>query len=182
MRRHALDEPEQHREPSWSLIRLVAPTGTTKKRPIASDQRERDRRAPGEPPDLGSPRPRARSGVGRDARARGSRSSATRQAPRPPGSPASGTPGVASAQATSGLRAHIDLAIGLADRHRPGGDAAHHHALEDRLAAHGSVAVGDRRPSGIRCSASCGRPFSSGEPPWALRGRCTPSPATGVPS
>ena len=33
---HPLDQPEEEGEPSWSLIRLVSPTGTTKKRPIAS--------------------------------------------------------------------------------------------------------------------------------------------------
>ena len=38
-------------------------------------------------------------------------------------------------------RLHVDLAVGLADAHRPGGDAAHHHALHDGLAAYGSVAL-----------------------------------------
>jgi hypothetical protein len=43
---------------------------------------------------------------------------------------------------------HLDVARGLADRHRPGGDAAHHHALEHRLAANRRVALGHQGPVG----------------------------------
>ena len=39
-------------EPSWSLIRLVSPTGTTKKRPIDSSSERDDRQAPDPAADL----------------------------------------------------------------------------------------------------------------------------------
>ena len=38
----------------------------------------------------------------------------------------------------------LDLALGVADRDRPDRDAAHHHALEHRLAADRRVALGDQ--------------------------------------
>ena len=43
------------------------------------------------------------------------------------------------------LRADLDLAVGLAHGDRPGGDAAHHHALEHRLTAHRSGPRGAQR-------------------------------------
>ena len=46
------------------------------------------------------------------------------------------------------LGADLDLAVGLADRDRPGRDAAHHHALEHRLAADRRVPGADGQAVG----------------------------------
>ena len=46
------------------------------------------------------------------------------------------------------LRGDLDLALGVAHRHRPGGDAAHHHPLEHSLTADRSVAECDGVPVG----------------------------------
>ena len=156
MRTHALDEPEQKRpSPSSSLIRLV------------SADRERRRtgrsRAPGRrrpcrahmPLEIGSSssgscalrRDRERLEADRERLAR---------ARRRRGRPASGSarrrgPGDERERLDRDLAVgaleRVQLAVGdllgqrLAHGDRPRGDAAHHHALEDGLAADGGIAL-----------------------------------------
>ena len=85
-------------EPSWSLIRLVAPTGTTKNRPIARTSDRAIVRPQVKPPICArcSSPSSARAGRWPRSPARGSRSSATRPARRRRGSRASAGPGGAS--------------------------------------------------------------------------------------
>ena len=54
------------------------------------------------------------------------------------------------------------LGLGLADGDGPRGDAAHHHALEHRLAADRSVPLGDERPVGLACGLLGGHEGVSG--------------------
>ena len=133
-------------EPSWSLIRLVAPTGMTKKRPIARISDSATVSAPDEAAD----RLRLLSVLGLDLRV-----GRDRQCPeadpkrlrqrhhaadhRPAKHP------VALRPRDQRLRGHLDCSVRLSHGHRPGRDAAHHHALEHRLAAHGRVAAGHRQ-------------------------------------
>ncbi len=136
-------------EPSWPLIRLVSPTGTTKKRPIARISEKAIVRPQTQPPiSSGSPSSsssicalaeiaRARKPIFIDsARATTPRMIGTRQRR------------LRFAQGTSGFGLDFDLALGCADGDGPGRDAAHHHSLEHRLAADRRVAFGDERAVG----------------------------------
>ena len=135
-------------EPSWSLIRLVAPTGTTKNRPTA---RTSDRAivTPQVNPPIGSassPSSGSSWALAEIARARNPIRSDSPSAttPRITGS----AEPVALGPRNQRLRADLDLAIGLSHRHGPGRDPAHHHPLEHRLAADRGVATRDGHPVG----------------------------------
>jgi hypothetical protein len=128
-------------EPSWSLNRLVSATGTTKNRPIASARPAiRQLRVGGDVERLEA-----------DVQRLGERDDAADDGPA--------QDAVALRPGDERERLHGDLALGglahlqlaaagdllrqrLADGDGPRGDAAHHHALEDSLAAHGGVTLG----------------------------------------
>ena len=151
---------------------LVRPAGSRKKRPTANSRAKAI--VPAQAPPLSSfcsPSLVGRDlGVGGDAErleadlerlAQGHHAADHRQAQHP----------VALAPRDERLGGDLDLALGallrvgaargqllggrLAHRHRPGGDAAHHHALEHRLAADGGVLRG--LPRGTRGRAVGGR-------------------------
>ena len=146
-----LDEPEQEAEPSSSLQKFARPTGSTKKRPTANAARATT--VPAHvPPEICS------SSSGSWALAE--MPSALK--PIFSDSASATTPRMTAAAARGALRPRdererrdLDLAErgllgvepvlaellgrGLADRDGPGRDAAHHHALEHRLAADGRV-------------------------------------------
>ncbi len=149
--------------------RLVRPAGSRKNRPTANSQREHDRARPGAAADLlllallvgrAPARWRRCRAPEADLERLGQRDHAAhdRQAQQP----------VALGPRDERLGDHLDLAVrallgvglagrellrrGLAHRHRPGGDAAHHHALEHGLAADRGVL--GRLP---RCSGAVDR-------------------------
>ena len=162
-------------EPSWSLIRLVSPTGMTKKRPTESSQREGDRQAPHPAADLlllallvllelGVGRDRQRLEADLQRLAEGDDAADHRQAQEP----------VALRPGDERLGGDLDLALGVADRDRPDRDAAHHHALQHRLTADRRVALGDQGAVGHaqRVGPVAGRPVgdAGAEPSGGLTG------------
>ena len=168
VRRTPSTSQKSRAEPSWSLIRLVSPTGMTKKRPTASSQREGDRQAPDPAADLfllallvllelgvGGDRQRLEADLHRLAE--GDDAADDRQAPEP----------VALRPGDERLGLDLDLALGVADRDGPDRDAAHHHALQHRLAADRRVALGDQgavghaqrvRPVAEETAVACAEP------------------------
>ena len=128
------------------MIRLVAPTGMTKKRPTAKTS-DSAIVIPHIQPPIGSGSsspssgsiwalaeiPNARKPIRSD--------SASATTPRITGQRSTRC---RLAQETSGSEITSICSSGLADGHRPGRDAAHHHALEHRLAADGRVAARHR--------------------------------------
>src|SRR4026209_2720478 len=119
-------------EPSWSLIRLVNPTGTTKKSPTARASESAKVGPPVDPADRllvlvhlrvrgereGPEADLQRLGEGDDAAEHGHPQDPVPLRPR-----------------DHRLGGDLDLALGGADGGGPGRDAAHHHPLEDRLTA-----------------------------------------------
>ncbi len=156
MRRTPSTSQNRTAEPSCSLNRLVSATGTTKNRPIASARPPTT--APAHiAPEISS------SSSGSCALAEmlsalkpmlqrlGERDDAADDGPA--------QRAVALRPGDERERLHLDLALGglahlelaavrdllgqrLADGDGPRGDAAHHHALEDRLPAHRGVTLG----------------------------------------
>ena len=142
VRRTPSTSQNRNAEPSSSLIRLVAPTGMHEEQPDRQHQREEDRQAPHQAADLLRP-PRLELGVGGDRErleadlqrlAEGDDAADHRQSQHP----------VPLRPGDERLRGDLDLALGRAHRHRPDRDAAHHHALEHRLAADRRVLLGDQ--------------------------------------
>ena len=180
VRSSALDSQNSNEEPSWSLIRLVSPTGIRKNSTIASASATTTVPTQTAARDLLRPRPprpvRPASSGGSCALAE--TSSARKPIASEP--PSATTPrmigrrstrwrliaessgkvltSISPSAASSGERSPSAScsARRLAHRDRPVGDAAHHHALEHRLAAHGRVArgaqlaVGQLAPLGAR--------------------------------
>ena len=149
-------------EPSWPLIRLVRPTGTRKNSTIASASATHHRARPHRRVEISccvlALPPRRAAARWRRPRAPGSRSPSSRRArPRRARSAGAGSGGAASPTSAgsssprsrrarpprgdAARRCEL-LGGGLAHRDRPVGDAAHHHALEHRLAAERRVAAG----------------------------------------
>ena len=146
-------------ELSWSLIRLVSPTGTTKNRPTAS-ARATTTVPTHMPPEISF------SSSGSWALAE--MPSALK--PMTSDSTSATTPRMIGRRSSAVLLEHrverergdLDLAVGpalgvdavlgdllgqrLAHGDRPRRDAAHHHALEHGLTADGGVALGDELP------------------------------------
>src|SRR5581483_8623764 len=121
--------------------------------------RERERERDREPPDQAADRPLLPALLGLDLRVRG-----YRERPEPDlerlgqgDDAADDRPAeraVARGPGDQRLGRDLDRPVGLAAGHRPGGDAAHHHALEDGLAATGASRAATGSPSGMRAAAT----------------------------
>ena len=136
-------------EPSWSLIRLVSADRDDEEEPDREDQRERDGQPPGEAADRLGSSSSSICAFAENASARkpifsDSARATTPRTHRQPQHPVPLRPG------DDRLGGDLDLALGRADGGGPGRDAAHHHALEDRLTADRRVAGGDRLAVGHR--------------------------------
>src|ERR1700742_1007514 len=128
-------------EPSCPLIRLVSPTGTTKKRPIARISEKAIVRPQTQPP-ISSGSPSSSSSIWALAEiARARKPSAIHSGRAPPEA-------VALRPGLQRLGLDFDRALGCTDGDGPGRDAAHHHSLEHRLPADGRVAFRDERAIG----------------------------------
>ena len=154
-------------EPSRSLIRLVAPDRDDEEEADREQQREEDRQAPGEAADLLRLPPRRPScALAEIARARKPIFSDSAEGDdaadhgQPRGS------GCRLAQETMGSDVISISPSGVRHGDRPDGDAAHHHALEHRLAADRRVA--DARPAGRRASRS-GLGYAGSRARWTWR-------------
>ena len=136
-------------EPSWSLIRLVSPTGTTKKRPTASSSEKAIVRPQTQPP-ISSCSPSSSSSIWALAEIASARKPIFIDSPRATTPRMTGRrqSAVALRPGDERLGLDLDLALGGADGDGPDRDAAHHHALEHRLAADRRVALGDQRAVG----------------------------------
>ena len=160
-------------EPSWSLIRLVSPTGMTKKRPTASSSEKAIVSPQTQPPissalavlvllELGVGRDRQRLEADLQRLAEGDDAAQDRHPPE----------AVTLRPGLDRLGADLDLAVGTAHGDGPDRDAAHHHALQHRLAADRRVALGDQGAVGhaqrIRPVAGRSRRRDCGEPTSGL--------------
>ena len=145
-------------EPSWSLIRLVAPTGMTKNSPIASTSEKKIVSPQVKPPISSSSSPSASCALAEIARAL--KPILRRLGERDHSADHRAIAGaVALRPGDDRLGGDVDAALRSPTGHRPGGDPAHHHALEHRLATDRRVAAtATGFPSGIRSD-------------WAARGR-----------
>src|SRR4051812_37772402 len=165
-------------DPSWSLIRLVAPTGTTKKRPIA---RTRDS-------TMVAPQVNPPIGCGSSVPSSGSiwalAEIASARKPILSDSASATTPRITGHRSTRWRLAHETSGSELIAISPSGLRTATAQVETPRIITPSSTAcppTGASRlatgmPSGIRASASWGRPFSSGAP--AARVGCgTPSRA-----
>ena len=176
MRRTPSTSQNSTAEPSWSLNRLVSATGTTKNRPIASARPPTT--APAHiAPEISSSssgscalaemlsalKPMlSDSASATTPRTTGQRSARWRFAHETSGNDwTSISPWAASP--TSSSRPSGDL-LGqrLADGDGPRGDAAHHHAFEDRLPAHRGVTLG--LEGGVWQAELSGTPIGSADP------------------
>src|SRR6476646_10480948 len=183
VRRHPSTSQNSTDEPSWSLIRLVAPTGTTKKRPIARISDSAIVAPQVKPPICGGSSSPSSGSIWALAEMASARKpifsdSASATTPRITGQR---NTRCRFAQATSGSELTWTSPSGL--RTATAQVETPRIITPSRTAwpPTGASRLATGSPSGIRCSASFGRPFSSGEPSVGTSRSCTPSPATGVP-
>src|SRR3954471_1422488 len=170
-------------DPSWSLIRLVAPTGITKKRPTARISDSAIVAPQVKPPISGgssSPSSGSICALAEMARARKPifSDSASATTPRMTGQR---NTRVRFAHETSGSELTWISPSGL--RTATAQVETPRIITPSRTAwpPTGASRLATGRPSGMRASASCGRPFSSGARSVGTSRSCTPSPATGAP-
>ena len=179
---HPLDQPEEEGRAELVLDQAGQPDRDDEEEADREQQREGDRQAPDPAADLfllallvllelgvGGDRQRPEADLQRLAE--GDDAADHRQAPEP----------VALRPGDDRLGADLDLALGRAHRDRPDRDAAHHHALEHRLAADRRVALGDQRAVGHaqRIGPVAGRGGSCGLRRAQLRAHGLP-PGLGV--
>ena len=146
---HPLDQPEEEGRAELVLDQAGQPDRDDEEEADREQHREGDRQAPDPAADLfllallvllelgvGGDRQGAEADLQRLAE--GDDAAQHRQPPE----------AVALWPRADRLGADLDLAVGAAHRHGPDRDAAHHHALEHRLAADRRVALGDQRAVG----------------------------------
>ena len=142
---HPLDQPEEQRRAELVLDQAGQPDRDDEEEADGEHQREGDRQAPDPAADLFplSLLVLLELGVGGDAQrpeadlqrlAEGDDAAQDRQPPEP----------VALRPGLDRFGLDLDLALGTAHRDGPDRDAAHHHALQHRLAADRRVALGDQ--------------------------------------
>src|SRR5215208_1127674 len=153
-------------EPSWSLIKLVAPTGTTKNRPTASASDS----------TIVAPQTNPPIGCGSSSPSSGSICAlaeiASARKPILSDSPSATTPRMTGHRSTRWRFAHETSGSELIATSPSGLRTATAHVETPRIITPSSTAcpptaasrLATGLPSGIRASASCGRPFSSGAP------------------
>src|SRR4051794_29392073 len=165
VRRHPSTIQKRTDEPSWSLIRLVAPTGTTKKSPMASTS-ERATVAPHVKPPIGSGSLPSSGSIWAFAEI------ASAWKPMRSDSARATTPRITGTRRIRLRFAHETTGSELICTWPSGLRTATAHVETPRIITPSSTAwppTGASRlatgiPSGIRASARCGCPSTAGEP------------------
>src|SRR5215211_6927289 len=166
-------------EPSWSLIRLVAPTGTTKNRPTASTSDSTIVAPQVNPPICGASSSPSSGSIWALAEI------ASARKPIFNDSASATTPRITGKRSTRWRLAQETRGSELTATSPSGFRTATAQMETPRIITPSRTAcppTGASRsatgfPSGMRVSASCGRPFISGAPSAATLSSDTPSPA-----